>query len=86
MQLNHLASFKKWLSIRLRTKWLLVQIFWLSLKVQISRLFRARSSLTFRQTIDCKLTLKLASDMIITYSQMPRTDNYSQHRLIIWPV
>ena len=28
------------------------------------------SSLTFRQTIECGFTLKLARDMIITYSQM----------------
>ena len=38
--LNHLA---KWLSVRLRTKWLQ------SLHLQISRLLRARSSFTFRQ-------------------------------------
>ena len=37
------------LSARLRTKWLWVWIFLRSLKVQISRLFRARNSLTFRQ-------------------------------------
>ena len=37
------------LSVRLRTKWLWVWVFLRSLKVQISRLFRARNSLTFRQ-------------------------------------
>ena len=41
--LNNLAKFS------LRTKWLWVQIPLLSLKLQISRLFRARSSLTIRQ-------------------------------------
>ena len=32
------------------------------------------------------IILKLARDMIITYSQMNRTDKYSQHSAIIWPV
>ena len=44
----------------------------LSLKLQIWRLLRARSiltfSLTFRQTIECMFTLKLVLDMIITHS------------------
>ena len=51
-QLKHLAklaSLAKWLSVRLRTKWLWVRILLLSLKLQIWRLFRLRSSLTFRQ-------------------------------------
>ena len=39
----------KWLSVRLRIKWLWVRIPLQSLKLRISRLFRARSSLTFRQ-------------------------------------
>ena len=39
-------------------------------------LLRARSSLTFRQTIECGFTLKLVRDMIITYSQMSCTDKY----------
>ena len=39
----------KWLSVRLRTKWLWVQFLLQSLKLQISRLLRARSSLKFRQ-------------------------------------
>ena len=38
----------------------------LPLKLQIWLLLWARSSLTFRQTIECRLTLKLARDMIIT--------------------
>ena len=40
-----------------------------SLKLQIWRLLRAKSSLTFRQTMGCRFTLKLVRDMIITYSQ-----------------
>ena len=50
--LNHLAelaSLAKWLSVRLRIKWLWVRVPLQSVKLQISRLFRARSSLTFRQ-------------------------------------
>ena len=45
----NLASLVKWLSIRLRTKWLWVRVPLQPLKFQISRLFPARSSLTFRQ-------------------------------------
>ena len=37
-------------------------------------------------TIQCRLTLKLVHGMIITYSQMDGTDNYSQDSSIIWPV
>ena len=37
------------MSVPLRTKWLWVRVPLQSLKLQISRLFRARSSLTFRQ-------------------------------------
>ena len=50
--LNHLAglaSVAKWLSVHLRTKWLCVRISLLSLELQISHLFWARSFLTFRQ-------------------------------------
>ena len=71
--LNHLAklaSLTKWLSVRLRTKCLWVRIPLLSLKLQIWPLLRARSSLTFRQTIECRLTLKLVLGMIIIYSQI----------------
>ena len=42
-----------------RIKLLWVRISLLSLKLQIWRLLRERSSLTFRQTIECGLTLKL---------------------------
>ena len=50
--LNHLAklaSLAKWLSVLLRTKWLWVRVPLQSLNLQIWRLLRARSSLTFRQ-------------------------------------
>ena len=80
------ASSAIWLGVRSRNKWLWVQIPLLSLKLKIWRLLRARSSLTFGQTIECKFTLKLVRDMIITYSQIHRTDKYSQHSSIIWTV
>ena len=47
--LNHLAKLAKWFSVRLRTKWFWVRVQLQSLHLQISRLLRARSSLTFRQ-------------------------------------
>ena len=43
------ASLAKWLSVRLRIKWLWVRVPLQSLNLQISRLFRARNSWTFRQ-------------------------------------
>ena len=39
----------KWLSVRLRTKWFWVRVKLQSLHLQISRLLRARSSVTLRQ-------------------------------------
>ena len=48
-QLNHLASWAKWLSVCLRTKWFWVRVPLHSLNLQIWRLLPARSSLTFRQ-------------------------------------
>ena len=56
------------------------------LKLPIWCLLQARSSLIFRQTIECEFTLKLVRGMIITYIQMHRTDKYSRHSSIIWPV
>ena len=44
----HLA---KWLSVRLRTKWFWVRVQLQSFKLQISRLLRARSSLTFNYSV-----------------------------------
>ena len=44
-----LISLAKWLSIRLRTKWLWDRVPLQLLKLQASCLFRAKSSLTFRQ-------------------------------------
>ena len=53
--LNHLAKLIKWLGVGLQTKQLWVLVPLLSLKLQISRLFRARSSLTFRQLYSADL-------------------------------
>ena len=47
--IQYSASLAKWLSDHLQTKWLWFRILLLSLKFQISSMFRARSSLTFRQ-------------------------------------
>ena len=69
-QLAKLASLAKSLSVRLRNKWLWVRILLPSLKLQIWRLLRGRSLLTFRQTIECRFTLKLVHDLIITCSHM----------------
>ena len=48
-QLYQLASWDKWLSVRLWTKWLWVRVPLQSLKFQISHLLRTSSSLRFMQ-------------------------------------
>ena len=63
------TSLIKWLSVRLRSKRLGVPIPMLSIKLKIWRLLQARSSLTFRQTIECGFILKVVRDMIIAYNQ-----------------
>ena len=45
----NLASLDKWLSVHLRTKWLWVRVQLQPLKLLILHLFRARSSLKFKQ-------------------------------------
>ena len=70
-----MASFGKWLSVRLQTKWLWFRIPLQSLKLQVRRLLQARSSLTFRQAIKCRFTLKPVRDIIITNSQSQLTLN-----------
>ena len=84
-KLNHLvtlATLVKCLIVHLPTKWLWVRISLQSTEYQISRLLRARCSLTLRQ-LECRYTLKHLCDMIRAYSQMHRTDRYSQHSSII---
>ena len=46
----------------------------------------SKEFLDIQATIECGFTLKSVRDMIRTYSQMHRTDKYSQHSSIIWPV
>ena len=60
-----------------------VGILLLSLKLQKWCLVRATTSFTFTQTIECGFTLEVERDIIITYTQMHRTDKYSQHSSII---
>ena len=81
-QLNHSASLAKWLSVRLWTQRLWV-------RVQLYSDFPPASSKEFldiQATMECGFTLKRVRDMTRTYSQMHRTDKYSQHSPIIWPV
>ena len=47
--LNDLGSMTKFLSVRLRTKWLMVRVQLHSLELQVLHLLQGRSSLTFRQ-------------------------------------
>ena len=46
----------------------------------------SKEFLDIQATVECGFTLKLVRDMIKTYSQIHRTDKYSQHSWIIWPV
>ena len=59
----------KCLGACLQAKWLWVRLLLQSNKLQILCLFRARSSLTFRQSsLTCTFTLKCIGDMTTTYS------------------
>ena len=78
-----ITSLAKWLSVRLRTNCLWFRILLRSLKLQIWRLLRRRSSLTFRQTRECRFTLKLVRDMITTYSHKTPS-HYISQLLKIW--
>ena len=42
--------------------------------------------LDIQAAMECGFTLKRVRDMTRTYSQMHRTDKYSQYSSIIWPV
>ena len=48
--------------------------------------YEFQSESTLYSLPECGFTLKLVRDMIITYSQMHRTDKHSQRSSIIWPV
>ena len=61
----------------------------ITLKVMLGEDFAlvpSKEFLDIQATIECGFTLKRVHDMIRTYSQMHRTDKYSQHSSIIWPV
>ena len=46
----------------------------------------SKKFLDIQATIEYGFTLKRVRDMTRTYSQMHRTDKYSQHSSIIWPI
>ena len=46
----------------------------------------SKEFLDIHTTTDCGFTLKRVLDTTKTYSQMNRTDKYSQRSSIIWPV
>ena len=85
-QLDHLASFVKCFSVHLRTNWVWFGISLLSLQLQIWLFLQEGSYFTFKQTIEYGFTLKCLRDMTITYSQIQRTNKYSEHSSIIWAV
>ena len=66
------------LRFHLQTKW-----FWLHLNFVPAS---SKEFLDIQVSIECGFTLKRVRDMARTYSQMHRTDKYSEHRSIIWPV
>ena len=83
IQLNHLASLAKWLSVHLRNKWLWVQVPVQSLKTSSIVSVLRKELLDIQATAECGFTLKRARDMIRTYSQMHLTNKYSQNISII---
>ena len=46
----------------------------------------SKEFLDIQATIECGFILKRVRDMTKTYSEMHRTDKYSEHSSIIWPV
>ena len=81
-----MASLSKWLSGRLWTKWLWVQVQLQSLKLQILWLFWARSSFSFRQLLSVDSLWNAYVTLAETYSPMYRTDYYSQESRVLWSV
>ena len=61
-----------------------VRCIWLYV-YHVTYAFQSESTIDIQATIECGFTLKRVRDMIITYSQMHRTDKFSQHSSIIWP-
>ena len=84
-QLNYLVCLAKWFSVCLQTVIVgsnPLAVTWTSDMMPVW----SKEFLGIHATIQCRFTLKLVCDMIITYSQMDGTDNYSQHSSITWPV
>ena len=67
-QISHLASWAKWLSVRLRTRWLWFE----SRYSHLTFIYRAcleQGFLDIQVTEECGFTVKHVRDMIRTYSQ-----------------
>ena len=96
-ELNHLVSLAKWLGVCLAkrlAKWLGVRLGQMVVgsnppnAITYTSDFMPASRKEFpeiKATTDCGFTLKCQCNMIRTYSQVHRTDKYSQHSSIIWP-
>ena len=79
-----IKTYSQWLSVPLWTKWLWIRVQMQSLKLQYLHLLWAKSPLTFGYyRVD---SLKRVREMIKIYTQMHRTDNYSQHSSMIMPL
>ena len=83
--------------IELCCEYLSVRCIWLDLFIMSGTSLRvnppsdmapasSKEFLDIQATVECGFTLKLVRDMIKRYNQMHRTDKYSQHSSIIWPV
>ena len=95
LTLNHLAKLVKWLSCVVSTYlYGAFDCMFLPCHVRISEWIHtsdfapalSKEFLDIQATIECEFTLKRARDTTRTYSQMHRTDKYSQHSSTIWPV
>ena len=89
--LNHLAKLAKWLSCVVSTYlYGAFDCMFLSCHVRVSEWIHSEYHSEYHSestlNITLNMTLKRVRDMIRTYSQMHRTDKYSQHSSIIWPV
>ena len=62
------TSLAKWLSVRLRSRWLWILVPLKSLKLKISRLLRARTSLKFRQ-LQLRLNFLLVAHCSLLFSR-----------------
>ena len=87
--LNHLAKLAKWLSCVMSTYlYRAFDCIFLSYHVRTSDItsVSGKEFLDILSNIEFGFTLKCVRDMTRTYSQIKRTDKYSQHSSIIGPV